>query len=135
MRDTLVSFFDAIDAHDWAGMRQTLSDTVILNATAVGRPRHEVSGDELVSLSRATGGGFTWTSHHPIHVREEPSGLTCDLVAVHYLPIPSGENWFTLIRGIRVGFDTGGRINRLDTLLEQQTGNAALLNIARQAGS
>jgi hypothetical protein len=135
MRDTLVSFFDAIDAHDWAGMRQTLSDTVTLDATAVGRPRNQLGGDELVGVSRATGGGFTWTSHHTIHVREEPSGLTCDLVAVHYLPIPSGENWFTLIRRISVGFDNGGRINRLDTLSEQQTGNAALLDIVRQMGS
>jgi hypothetical protein len=40
-----------------------------------------------------------------------------------------------LIRGIRVGFDIRGRINRLDTLSEQQTGNAALLDIARKAGS
>lgn len=93
------------------------------------------TGDGLVGLSRATGGGFDWTSHNMIRYKESPGEATFDLVAVHYLSIPSGDNWYTLLRGVLTGVDASGRINRLETTSMEQTGNPALLDIVRQRAS
>ena len=131
MRDTLFSFFTAIDARDWAMARQALSDTVILGASELGGPARELSGDQVVELSRSIGGGFEWTSHNMIHVKEVADGLEFDLVAVHYLSIPSGDNWYTLVRGVNAGFDAAGRLNRLETRWMKQTGNPRLLDMVR----
>jgi len=84
-----------------------------------------------VELSRSTGGAFDWTSHNMIHVKEVADGLEFDLVAVHYLTIPSGDNWYTLVRGVNAGFDASGRINRLDTRWMKDTGNPALVEMVR----
>lgn len=131
MRDTLLSLFTSIDARDWAKARQALSSTVTLGASELGGPARELSGDQVVELSRTTGGGFDWTSHNMIHVKEVEGGIEFDLVAVHYLSIPSGDNWYTLVRGITAGFDASGRVNRLDTRWMKHTGNPALLEMVR----
>ena len=134
MREILTTFFTAIDAHEWSKARQALSDTVTLGASELGGPARELTGDQLIELSRSTGGGFDWTSHNMIHIREaenSENSLEFDLVAVHYLTIPSGDNWYTLVRGVSAGFDAAGRINRLDTHYIKQTGNLALVELAR----
>ena len=131
MRDILLSFFSAIDARDWTTARRALSETVVLGPSESGGPVRELSGDQLVELSRSTGGRFDWTSHNMIHIREVAGGLELDLVAVHYLTIPSGDNWYTLVRGLNAGFDAAGRINRLETRWMKDTGNRALVEMAR----
>ena len=132
MREILLSFFTAIDARDWTTARQALSDTVVLGSPeSGGGAARELSGDQLVELSRSTGGAFDWTSHNMIHVKEVADGLEFDLVAVHYLTIPSGDNWYTLVRGVNAGFDASGRINRLDTRWMKDTGNPALVEMVR----
>lgn len=112
-------------------MRQTLAGTVVLDSSPVGCPSVEMSGDDLVALSRSVGGGFQQTCHHAIHIRESKDTIVCDLMALHYLPVSSGTSWFTLLRAMKARFDPAGKIAGLQTLSEQQTGNPELLGLVQ----
>lgn len=142
MIDSLSVFFESIDERNWIKMRQTLADTVILDSSPVGRPRRELSGDDLVALSRSVGGGFQNTCHHFGNFRQQQGGthgeIDCDLMALHYLPISSGADTFVLFRKMKAGLslreDGQWLITYMQTISEQQAGNPELLALAQKNG-
>ncbi|MHA4811061.1 nuclear transport factor 2 family protein [Flavitalea flava] len=137
MINTLSAFFDSIDERNWVKMRRTLSDTLILDSSPVGRPLREMAAEDLVALSRSVGGGFQNTCHHFGNCIYEQNGvhgeIACDLMALHYLPIASGADTFVLFRKMKTRFcrqgDGSWLITHLQTISEQQAGNQELLKI------
>jgi ketosteroid isomerase-like protein len=140
MITTLNTFFHSIDEHAWEKMRTALADTVLLDSSPVGRPRRDLSGDQLVALSRSVGGGFQQTVHHFGNIRSQESGdqgeIDFDLMALHYLPVPSGDPMMTLFRTIntRLLRQPSGPwvITAMETRSERTAGNAGLLSLVQQ---
>lgn len=140
---SISTFFEGIDEHNWTKMRQPLADGVVLDSSGVGRSGRQLSGDQLVSMSRTATGGFQSTCHQFGNCRLQHTDLQgearFDLLTLHYLPQQSGGDVWTLFRKMTmklIRHDNGQwLITLMQTDTEKQAGNPDIPVLAQKGGS
>lgn len=136
------TFFEGIDERNWTKMRLALAEDVVLDSSRVGRSEHQLTADQLVSMSRTATGGFQSTCHHfgncLLYQTDTRGEAEFDMVTLHYLPLPSGGDVWTLFRKIntRLLLNEDGRwvITHIQTNFEQAAGNLEIPVLAQKGG-
>jgi hypothetical protein len=134
---TIFSFASGIDDHNWEKVRETLSDTVLLDSSAMGRPSREMTASDFLSYMQMASGTFQATCHSTsnFHVRQEgrKGEILFDLIALHYLPQDTGGDGCCLFRQMKLSLylqDSGKwKITQTQTLSEQLAGNLRLMEL------
>lgn len=136
MIETALCFARGIDEHDWEKVRQTLSGTIVLDGSAMGRPSRELAAPDFLSYMQSASGSFQSTCHYAGNFQQRQQtgrqGTICfDLMALHYLPQSSGEDAWCLFRKMKLSMwlQDNGRweITGVQTLFEQTAGNLQLM--------
>lgn len=139
--ETIVRYFNGLDARDWKAVRDTLADTIDLDFSQLfGDPRTTHDSDDFVAFARTVLSGFRATQHispnHVITVNGDQAEAIAYMFAWHTVPTDPGvENTFTLRGYYNVGLtrsEVGWRMHQLHMTVWDEAGNKGIYDVARQ---
>ena len=138
----LEKLFSAADQRDWEAAKSVMAQQVYTDYSALGGQAGVQTPEEIVTGWAGLLPGFERTIHQihnfAIWVAGDRATSTFDGIAVHYLQVPDGENYWTVFAGYDTEFikeDGEWKLARIDLSLYQLAGNnelpqAALKNVA-----
>ncbi|MEL7248612.1 MAG: nuclear transport factor 2 family protein [Bacteroidota bacterium] len=145
IQDLLITLFKAADQRDWETAKSVMAPEVYIDYTALGGAAGVQTPAQIVTGWAGILPGFERTVHQihnfAIWVAGDRATSTFDGIAVHYLQVPDGENYWTVFAGYDTEFiqiDGEWKLARIDLSLYQLAGNndlpqAALKNVANNA--
>jgi hypothetical protein len=139
--ETIIRYFNGLDARDWDAVRATLAGTIDLDFSELfGDPRTVHDSDDFVAFARNVLSGFRHTQHispnHVITIEGERASATASMYAWHSVPAEGkGGDTYTLRGSYDVGLvraEDGWRIDRLHMAVWDEAGNKETYAIARR---
>lgn len=142
IQQVLEKLFLAADEHDWATAKSVMADQVYTDYSALGGGAGVQTPEQIIEGWAGLLPGFERTVHQihnfAIWVAGDRATSTFDGIAVHYLQVPEGENYWTVFAGYDTEFvrENGSwELARIDVSLYKIAGNeslpaAALQNVA-----
>ncbi|MEL6836422.1 MAG: nuclear transport factor 2 family protein [Bacteroidota bacterium] len=145
IQSLLNTMFSAADQRDWETAKSVMAPEVYTDYSALGGTAGVQTPEQIVTGWAGMLPGFERTVHQihnfAIWVAGDRATSTFDGIAVHYLQVPDGENYWTVFAGYDTEFiqvDGEWKLARIDLSLYQLAGNndlpqAALNNVANNS--
>ena len=129
----LEQLFAAADARDWDAAKSLMAERVYTDYSDLGGTPGFQTPDEIVNGWAGLLPGFEHTVHQihnfAIWVADDRATSTFDGIAVHYLQVADGDDYWTVFAGYDTEFvqENGAwKLARIDLSLYRQAGNESL---------
>ena len=140
--ETIVRYFNSLDARDWPAMRATLADTTDLDFSQLfGDPRAVLDSDDFTAYAVTVLSGFRATQHisanHVITIDGDRARALAAMSAWHRADMDPGVVDTFMLRGrydigmVRVG--DAWRMDKLHMTVWDEEGNKAVFEAAERA--
>lgn len=140
--ETIVRYFNALDARDWSGVRATLAATLDLDFSQLfGTPRAVLDSDDFITYGIKVLSGFRATQHisanHVITIDGDRAQALAYMNAWHRVDMDPGEVDTFMLRGrYDIGMVRAGgswRMDKLHMTVWDEEGNKAVFEAAERA--